>query len=235
MYLTGVARLDDGDLDAVLERAQLLEGLEALQGGGWHPGELQQAPAPIDVQPHVFPGLEHGVPVAPIRNRRAREIEGSPGAIDHHLAHVWVEIVGRVIDAPPERGQVDRRIGEGREGLLDHRGLDERFVPLNVDHEVAIEPACHFGDAIGPAHVRRVRHARMPAKGLHRVANAIVVGGDDDRADGAALGHAPVDVLDERATAEVGERLAREPGRRVARRDDCQNAFGRGRARGPLG
>jgi hypothetical protein len=50
--------------------------------------------------------------------------------------------------------------------------------------------------------------------------DALVVGGHDHRRNRRRRGGAPVDVLDHRPAADLRERLAREPGRLVARGND---------------
>jgi len=55
------------------------------------------------------------------------------------------------------------------------------------------------------------RHAGGAAEGADRFENALVVGCDQHGRHRRGGGGAPVDVLDHRAAADVGERLARKP------------------------
>jgi hypothetical protein len=60
-----------------------------------------------------------------------------------------------------------RRIGNQRfDDLLDHLRLDERFVALDVHHDVARQVGSHFRDAIGAGAVRGACHSRDPAKAV---------------------------------------------------------------------
>src|SRR5688572_12043141 len=84
------ARFEGLDSDAVLERAQLLERLGALQLRRREAREAQQAVAAVHVQPDVAPGGSACVGVADVGNRRAREIQREAVAIDDHLRDVRV-------------------------------------------------------------------------------------------------------------------------------------------------
>ena len=67
-----------------------------------------------------------------------------------------------------------------------------------------------FCEPIGRAVMVCARHAHLAAELSHRAGDAEIVGRDDDLRDACRRRRAPVDVLDHRAAADVGERLARE-------------------------
>ena len=119
-----------------------------------------------------------------------------------------------------------RVVAKRRDRLVDHPRLEQRLVALHVDDELAVERGGDLREPVGAAPVvRRVIIARA-AERLHRRDDPLVVGRDDHGVDGARLGGAAVHVLDHRATADVGERLAGKPGRLVAGGDDGEGAAG---------
>ena len=84
-------RVDDehADRDAVLQRPQLLERLAALERRGRQPGEAQQGLALVAVDAQVLE--RRGAALLPrVGDRRAAEVEGVAGAVEHHLDRVRV-------------------------------------------------------------------------------------------------------------------------------------------------
>ena len=117
-----------------------------------------------------------------------------------------VRAVGRVRDGFPQRRHIDRRIrGKRGQRLLDHRRLDERFVPLDVDQHVTVERGGHFSHAIGAGPVRGTGHPRDAAEPLDRGHDTRVIGGDNHGIDASGLRGTAIDMLDHRATIDVGE------------------------------
>ncbi len=120
--------------------------------------------------------------------------------------------------------------------LPDQRGVEQRLVALHVDDDLVVGEAQQLrglGQAVGARRVIGARHARRDAVRDDRIAHALVVGGDDDARRAAcqrALGHAH----DHRLAGDVGQRLARQARRRVARRNQdgeiVQQALGHARA-----
>ena len=79
-------------------------------------------------------------------------------------------------------------------------------------------------------------HADPAAERGHRPRDAVVVGRHEDGVDRAGVRRVPVDVLDQGAPADVGQGLARQPGRRMAGGNDGDGPSGGrvagGRSRG---
>jgi hypothetical protein len=65
-----------------------------------------------------------------------------------------------------------------------------------------------FGEPVGSGLVVAARHDRRAAERGHGIGDAVIVGGDDDGADGAGVGHALVHVLDHGLAADEYERFA---------------------------
>jgi hypothetical protein len=105
---------------------------------------------------------------------------------------------------------VDRRIGnEWSDDLLDHLGFDERFVALDVQHDVARQVGGNFRDAIGAGAVRCARHPRDSAKGRHRSGHALVIGGHDYGIHAARGCGATINMLDHGTSSDIGKGFAR--------------------------
>ena len=83
----------------------------------------------------------------------------------------------------------------------------------------------HFGDSVGARCVCRARKAHVAAEFSHRIGDAFIIGRDNHGVDVAGRSRAAVHVLDHRAARDIGERLSRKAGRRVAGRDDSDSMF----------
>src|SRR5262249_26303630 len=113
---------------------------------------------------------------------RAREVERVTLAIDNDLGDVWVVAVRGVVDAPPERAHLERRItGKSKDSLVDGLGLDERFISLQVDDQVIVEPGCNLGNTIGAARMIRRSHPDVAAERAYCATDALVVGRHNHR------------------------------------------------------
>jgi hypothetical protein len=119
----------------------------------------------------------------------------------------------------------DRRVAALLEELghaIHERGIEEGLVALHVDDDVAVgEPqACGgLGEPVGAGRMVLARHADLDAMALARIAHHRVVGGDHD-AGGRALHRTLGHPHDHRLARDVGERLARQPRRGIAGRDE---------------
>ena len=207
--------------DAVLERAELFERLgpfelasaAASPAGAGSRGDRRRA--------RCAATRRRPAAVADERNRRAREIQREPVAIDDDLGHVGIVQLGRIVDATPQRHITSiGSSGKRRDRFVDHAGLDERFVSLDVDDEIAGHVRGDLRQPVRAALVIGRGHARLAAERAHRLEDALVVGRDDDGRDPCRRRGAPVDVLDHRPPADVRECLAREPGRVIAGGDN---------------
>ena len=137
-----------------------------------------------------------------------------------------VEDVFRRLKSMAERRHHEVRIvSEWLDRFVDGAGLDERFVALEIDDEVAVEGRSHFGDSVGARCVRRARKAHVAAEFSHRVGDAFIVGRDNHGVDVPGRSRAAVHVLNHRPARDISERLARKTGRRVAGRDDSDSMF----------
>ena len=149
---------------AVLERAQLFEGLGPLHVAvGGKRREPHQALAPVDVQADMpprrarlgNPGARSGI------GAREKYSAKSSRSTTTFVTFGFVAI-RLVVDPPSQRAHHQAGVArERRDGLVDHRRLDERLVPLHVDDHVARQRRRDLRDAIGPALMRRRRHARV--------------------------------------------------------------------------
>ena len=129
--------LDDLDPDAVFQGAQLFQRFGSLHGRRRQSGKSQQALAPIHVEPDVAPGGRGWTAGPHERHRRPREIQRKALSIDDDLGDVRVVPFAVVVDAPPQRAHHQRRvIPEWCDGLVDHRGLDQRLVALDVHDQI---------------------------------------------------------------------------------------------------
>ena len=103
-------------------------------------------------------------------------------------------------------------------------GIDGRQVALDVDDDVVpalgIEALERLEDAVGAGRVVGAGHARRsPPARSHRLDDLGLVGRDHDRAEPGLHGAAP-DMDDHRLAVDVGQRLARQPGRGHAGGDE---------------
>ena len=111
---------------------------------------------------------------------------------------------------------------------VDHAGIEQRLVALNVD--VNIRRALHrdFGHAVGAAAMIRAGEHGFPAESLDGALDARVVGGDHDGGEQTGDADAFDDVLDHGPAGNHGQGLSRKARGSVARGDDSQDAWGRG-------
>jgi hypothetical protein len=109
---------------------------------------------------------------------------------------------------------------ERLDGLADHLRFDQRKVTLHVDDDVALQFGGDLRDTIRPGPVRHPRHPRDASECLDSRRDPAVVGGDNDRIHTRCRGDAPIDVLDHRATGDVGKNLGGAAGRVISGGDD---------------
>ena len=217
------ARLHGLDADAVLERAQLFERLRLLHRGRRQRGEPQQAFTPIHVQPDVTPRRRGRGRPARERNRRAREIQREPVAIDDHLGDVRVIQLGRRrrcgVAACSSSATGQSANGATASSII--AGSISGSSPCTLTIRVAGQSGGDLRDAVGAALMRRRRHPRLAAEARRpRDGSARRRSRRSRRTTRARRRGAPIDVLDHRPSADVGERLAGEPRRLVSSGDD---------------
>ena len=136
-------------------------------------------------------------------------------------------------DLGRQRGDVDRRIGERRErGARCRPGSMRRQVALHVDDDVVRGrpdrrmPSASKMRSEPETWSARVMTARPPAFST-AAAMASRIGRDHHRADPGRLG-APQHMHDHRHAGDIGQRLAGQPGRGHAGRNQDQDVVGHG-------
>ncbi len=104
--------------------------------------------------------------------------------------------------------------------VVDGLGRKERQVALHVHENLAVERRGDFSEPVGAGEMIGARHDRDAAERVHRVRNALVVGGHDHGVDRARIGRTSIDVFDHRTSVDLGKRLAGKTRRLVAGGDD---------------
>ena len=197
------------------EEAQLFERLRRLEFGRRQLAIAGQGRAVVAVDADVDPVGTSRHPLgrvdpAQVRDRAAREVDGLAvlGADDLDDARREQALGG---GDPRDRG--DQRAA----GLLpagdepvEQRGLDERFVALHVEKEVAGEPVDDARHACRAGRTGRVGHQHLGTEAAGDVGHFLGVGEQDDAVGLADLTGAFPDMLDDGLTAEVEHDLARQ-------------------------
>jgi hypothetical protein len=215
----------------VPERAQLFQRLGLLDCDRRVPRVRPEEPGAVRVDAEVTedrqprrqrrtrrqPARER---LARVRDRRAAEVERVAGVVAHHLDRVRVEELGGVVDRDA-RGRDRRRgaLGERMREAADEIGRDQRLVALDVDDQLVVGQGERLGrlrEAVGARGMVGAGHDGIAAVRARRGGDALVVGRDPHRGR-AALPRALGDAHHHRLAGDVGERLARQPARRVAR------------------
>jgi hypothetical protein len=212
VYADGVV-LDFGyaDFPTVFEPAQLFELLDFFEFAlrqGW---VFEQGVALEDVQPEMFPvfHVDFLLGVADPGDRRARKIKAVAFEVENRFHHIGIHDVTGVADGSGDGGDLGGGFfEEGGDGRIDGHRIDQRFIALDVDEDLAFLVRGDFGDAFGAGAVVGAGHAGFAAEGVDGVDDALVVGGDDDVMDGLSLFGALVDALDHRLAGQRNERLA---------------------------
>ena len=133
-------------------------------------------------------------------------MNGVAGEVGDHFHNVGIADLGGVFDAPLQRTHGSFVVIAKREHRgVDSGGIDERFVALNVDHDLGGFRRCHLGDAVCARGVIGASHSHRRSKRTGRGLNARIVGGDQDFRYVAGLRCAFVDVLQQRFSGERGE------------------------------
>ena len=114
--------------------------------------------------------------------------------------------------------RVRQRAGDG----VNHGGVNQRFIPLDVHDRIAGAARGHLGDAVRAAGMIRRGHFG-PAEILRDLPNARVVRGHDHLGKRLGLLAALDHVLDERLAGNQRQRLPGEPRRTVTRGDNANH------------
>lgn len=183
--------------------------------------------APVGIDPDVLE-VAYGVSrVAPVRDERTAEVEGVTARGEDDLHHIGVDRLG-LGDRMAKRAHVDGRIRfHSADEPLDIRGADERFIPLQIDEQIAIDGSGHLHKAIGARRVFRAREHRLPAEGRDGLENPDVVRGDHDAIDPGHAAGPLHHVLDHGFAVNVDKRFPGKAAGGVAGGDDDDGAHGK--------
>jgi len=216
------------DFPAVFEPAELFELLDFFELALGQRRVLEQGVALEDVEAEVLPvfHVDFLLGVADPRDRRAGEIEAVAFEIENRFHDVGVHDVPGVADGRGDGGDLGGGLFEERgDGSVDGGWVDERFIALDVDEDVACLMRRDFGDAFGAGAVVAAGHAGFAAESANGVDDALVVGGDDDVMDGLGLLGSLVNALDHRLAGQRNERLAWEARGSVTRGNDHYDSW----------
>ena len=125
---------------------------------------MQQKFTPLDVKPDMFIRTAVVVGRTRLRKNGIGEREKYSAKPRRSMTTLTTfgstDVVGALKSLAERRHQQRRIVSERLDRFVDGVGLDERFVSLEVDDEVAVERRGHFGDAIGAGCVSRARQPR---------------------------------------------------------------------------
>lgn len=145
-----------------------------------------------------------GRSVAAERDGRTREVEGASFAIGDHFDEMWIGELGLAGNRPrcrphPNRGIIQQQGNCG----INHRWIEQRFVPLQVDNDRTGILLRDFGSTVGCRRMTRRCHARDAAKTFDGAGNTLIVRGDDDSVYRARGGGATIDMFDHGLAGDV--------------------------------
>lgn len=100
---------------------------------------------------------------------------------------------------------------------IDGRRIDERLIPLDIDHRGVIGPfASGPGDSIGTADAIGGCHLDRATEIANSVGDSVVVRQNHDSVETDRFGRSTVDMLDQGAPGKRAQRFAAESARSVA-------------------
>jgi len=200
-----VVYFGDADLPAVFQPTKLLELLDFFERALGKGGVFEQGVALEDVQAQMLEvaDFHFGGGIAEPGDGSAGEVEGVFIEVEDSFYDVGIHDVGWSFygggDAGDRGGSVFK---QGADGGIDDFGIEERFVTLNVDENLAIGVSGNFRNAFGAGTVLGAGHAGFAAESFDGLDDAVVIGGDDDA--GGELGKfgAFEDALDHGSTSQ---------------------------------
>lgn len=220
--------LDDTDEDGVSvgEDAELFELFGVFEGVRGEVGEVEEEFAAVGVESEVEEGEDGGFSVglgfgrgggqsvAVVGYGAAREVEGAGVAVEDDLDAGGVVVDGGVADGCGEGGHGDFGvILEERDDEVEGVSGDFGFVALEVDDDVGVgDVGGDLGDAVGAGGVVLAGHDGLFAVCEDDVANADIVGGDDDVAEALGAFGGGYDVEDEGRAGFAEQGFAGESG-----------------------
>ncbi|MPM35076.1 hypothetical protein SDC9_81666 [bioreactor metagenome] len=214
-HLHGIAMLQDPELLEGFRRRKRRGG----QGGVGEeklPAEAVDADMPVDGNARFNPWIGDDGPA---------EVQGAAEPVHDHLHHVGI----------PDGFRVGQRFAEGgREGLsvlrkkggrlVNHDGVQEGFVSLDVDHHVGVFLFGRFRRPAGAVGVVRGREDAVSTEAPHLLQYTLVVRGDHEAVENRGKGRPFVDPADECLAADVRQGLAGQARGGVPGRDDAEDS-----------
>jgi hypothetical protein len=228
----GEGGFQDTNGNARGEGAELFELLRGFQGRRGKRDEAAQGLGPKGIEAVVVEVIGPGpILVAVIGNGMAGEIQGVTPVVRDDLDNVRIGGVFLGLHPAHQGGHLDLRFSfENFDQLADGGRLDERLVPLEVDHQARSPIPEGFRATVRTAAAVFRRHDRMAAEPFHRVEHAGVIGGDEDFVHGLGPLRPAINPLDHGLSADVHQRLSRQacggvPGGDDADSIDCVHAI----------
>jgi hypothetical protein len=114
----------------------------------------------------------------------------------------------------------------GGHGSIDHVGLDERFIPLDIhDNCIRRQVLCGFRETVRTALVIESGHDNLASEFPDSSGNALVVGRNEDSLDRFGALNSPVNVLYQRFAVNFNDGLSGETSGLESCRDNRYGAF----------
>lgn len=190
---------------AIFEPAELFELLDFFERSLGERGVFEEGVALEDVEAEVLEMADFyfGGGVAEPGDGSAGEVQGVFVKVEDGFHDVGIHDVGGRFYGRGYGGDGGGRIFEnGGDGGVDDFGIEERFVALDVDEDLAIDMSGDFGYAFGAGAVLGAGHAGFAAEGFDGLDDAVVVGGDDDASGEFGKLGAFIDALDHGGTSQ---------------------------------
>ncbi len=202
----------DANFPAIFEPAELFELLDAFEHTLGERGIFEESVALENVEAEMFQvaDLDFAGCVANPRDGCARKVEAIVVEIEDGFHDVGIHDVRGSFDGSGDGGDCRGRLFEKRVyGGVHGSGIEERFVTLYVDEDVAFFMGGDFSDAFSAGAMVGARHASFAAETLDGFYDAFIVGGDNDAMGARGEFGAFVDALNHRLACQRNEGLAR--------------------------
>jgi len=211
----------DADLPAIFEPAKLFELFNFLEFALRQSWIFEQGIPLKDVETKVFPvfHMDLLLSLADPGNRSAGKIKAVAFEVENRFDDIGIHNVARMANGCGDCGDLSGRFfQECGDGDIDRGWIDERFVSLNVDEDVALLVSGDFGDAFGAGAVVGAGHACFAAETADGVDNPLVIRRYHDAVDGLRLFGAFVNALDHGLAGQRDEWLTGKASGGVTRR-----------------
>lgn len=220
-----VGGFHDAYAEAIFERTQLLEAFRSFEWAYWQRGVTQQEIAPVDVESNVLePGL---VDPAIVRYWAARKVNGISRKAGHHFDHVRIRDFTGCVDTALESRHDEARVIQKRLcGQVNGGGVNQRFVPLYVDHDGKVQGCGYLSRPVGSGKMAAAGHHHSGAEFTSRAEDAFVIGGHHQLRDSFRQRCFFPNVLQNGFTKQGDEGFARESTGCVTGWNDAKNSRG---------